>query len=195
MLTHSWPFDIDNSLSIIFDDQYNKKLSPVERIQFIENASVNKLGRQIDRWLIKGVSILDYMELYETLCGGKRESMSLNYISEFELGDSKITIGSTSLSSLADTDWFKFVDYNIQDVRLLIKLENKLKYLKLVKTMSYRGFIPFEKSMGKVSMITGAVAHQALNQNLIIPTLNVENIIVADNIEKKRTMKYFIFRK
>jgi DNA polymerase elongation subunit (family B) len=167
---------IMNRLSIIFDDQYNKKLSPVERIQFIENASVNKLGRQIDRWLIKGVSILDYMELYETLCGGKRESMSLNYISEFELGDSKITIDSTSLSSLADTDWFKFVDYNIQDVRLLIKLENKLKYLKLVKTMSYRGFIPFEKSMGKVSMITGAVAHQALNQNLIIPTLNVENI-------------------
>ena len=167
---------IMNRLTIIFDDQYNKKLSPVERIQFIENASVNKLGRQIDRWVIKGVSTLDYMELYESLCGGKRESMSLNYISEFELGDSKIAIGSTSLSTLADTDWFKFVDYNIQDVRLLIKLENKLKYLKLAQNLSYRGFIPFEKSMGKVSMITGAVAHQALKQKLIIPTFKVENI-------------------
>jgi DNA polymerase elongation subunit (family B) len=167
---------IMNRLSIIFDEDYNKKLSPVERIQLIENAAVNKLGRQIDRWVIKGVSILDYMELYETLCGGKRESMSLNYISEFELGDSKIAIESTSLSTLADTDWFKFVDYNIQDVRLLIKLENKLKYLRLVKNLSYRGFIPFEKSMGKVSMITGAVAHQALNQKLIIPTFNQENI-------------------
>jgi len=167
---------IMNRLSIVFDEDYNKKLSPVERIQLIENAAVNKLGRQIDRWVIKGISILDYMELYETLCGGKRESMSLNYISEFELGDSKIAIGSTSLSSLADTDWFKFVDYNIQDVRLLIKLENKLKYLRLVKNLSYRGFIPFEKSMGKVSMITGAVAHQALSQKLIIPTFNQENI-------------------
>jgi DNA polymerase elongation subunit (family B) len=116
------------------------------------------------------------MELYESLCGGKRESMSLNYISEYELGDSKIAIGSTSLSTLADTDWMKFVDYNIQDVRLLIKLENKLKYLKLVRNLSYRGFIPFEKSMGKVAMITGAVAHEALKQNMIIPTFNIQNI-------------------
>jgi DNA polymerase elongation subunit (family B) len=102
--------------------------------------------------------------------------MSLNYISEYELGESKIAFASTSLSSLADTDWFKFVDYNIQDVRLIIKLEEKLKYLKLVRNLAYRGFIPFEKSMGKVSMITGAVAHQALKQDMIIPTFNIENI-------------------
>jgi DNA polymerase elongation subunit (family B) len=167
---------IMNRLSIIFDEDYNKKLSPIEKIQYREKVSVNKLGREINRWYLAGISILDYMELYESLCGGKRESMSLNYISEYELGDSKIAIGSTSLSSLADTDWFKFVDYNIQDVRLLIKLENKLKYLKLVRNLSYRGFIPFEKSMGKVAMITGAVAHEALKQDMMIPTFNIQNV-------------------
>jgi hypothetical protein len=71
--------------------------------------------------------------------------MSLNYISEYELGESKIAIGSTSLSTLADTDWFKFTDYNIQDVRLLVMLENKLKYLQLIRNLAYRGFIPFQK--------------------------------------------------
>ena len=167
---------IMNRLTQIFSDDYNKKLSPIESIYLREKAAVNKLGRAIDRWSIAGVSIIDYMELYESLCGGKRESMSLNYISEYELGDSKIAIGSTSLSSLADRDWTKFVDYNIQDVRLLIKLENKLKYLKLVRNLSYRGFIPFEKSMGKVAMITGAVAHEALKQNMIIPTFNIQNV-------------------
>jgi DNA polymerase elongation subunit (family B) len=167
---------IINRLEKIFSDDYNANLSPVGKIRLQKDAKLNKLGKSMDRWYISGVSIIDYMELYESLCGGKRESMSLNYISEYELGDSKIPIGSTSLSNLADTDWFKFVDYNIQDVRLIIKLEDKLKYLKLVRNLSYRGFIPFEKSMGKVSMITGAVAHQALKQDMIIPTFNIENV-------------------
>jgi DNA polymerase elongation subunit (family B) len=167
---------IMNRLSRVFEEDYKNKLSPVERLWLQEKAAMNKLGRELDRWHIAGVSILDYMDLYETLCGGKRESMSLNYISEYELGESKIAIGSTSLSNLADKDWTKFVDYNIQDVRLLVMLENKLKYIQLVRNLAYRGFIPFQKSMGKVSMITGAVAHQALMQNVIIPTFNIENI-------------------
>jgi DNA polymerase elongation subunit (family B) len=166
---------IINRLTKIFDEDYNKSLSPVNRIWLRENAAVNKLGKAIDRWLIAGVSIIDYQELYETFCGGKRESMSLNYISEYELGDEKIAIGSTSLSSLADTDWHTFVDYNIHDVRLVFNLENKLKYLKLIRNLSYRGFIPFDKAMGKISMITGAVAHQALMQKQIIPTFNIQH--------------------
>lgn len=166
---------IVNRLSKIFSEHYNENLSPVKKIFMRENAAINKLGRAIDRWYICGISILDYQELYEALCGGKRESWSLNYIAEYELEESKIAIQSTSLSSMADTDWHNFVEYNIQDVRLIVNLENKLKYLKLVRNLSYRGFIPFEKSMGKITMITGAVAHQAYKQNMIIPTFNIKH--------------------
>jgi DNA polymerase elongation subunit (family B) len=166
---------IINRLPQIFEDDYNQKLSPIENIWIQKNAKLNKLGKAIDRWYIAGVSIIDYMELYENLCGGKRESMSLNYISEYELDESKVAIGSTSLSNLADRDWTKFVEYNIQDVRLVVALEEKLKYLKLIRNLAYKGFIPFEKGMGKVAMITGAIAHEALKQDLIIPTFNHEN--------------------
>lgn len=167
---------IINRLPKIFENDYNKKISPIENIWLQKDAKLNKLGKSMDRWSIAGISIIDYMELYETFCGGKRESMSLNYIAEYELGDSKIAIGTTSLSNLADSDWYKFVDYNIQDVRLVVKLEDKLKYLKLVRDLAYRGFIPFERATGKVAMITGAIAHEALKQNKIIPTFNVKNI-------------------
>jgi DNA polymerase elongation subunit (family B) len=167
---------IINRFPKIFDEKYNRKLSPIENIWLQKDAKLNKLGKSLDRWYIAGVSIIDYMELYESLCGGKRESMSLNYISEYELGDSKIAFGTTTLSNLADTDWSKFVDYNIQDVRLVVKLEDKLKYLKLVRDLAYRGFIPFEKATGKVAMITGAIAHEALKNDTIIPTFNIKNI-------------------
>jgi len=168
---------IMNRIQKIFDNPYKaNELSPVGRIQFRENVSVNKLGQPVDRWSISGISILDYMEVYKTFSQGDRESYALGYIGEYELGEGKITYASTSLSKLADEDWMKFVDYNIQDVRLLIKLEEKLKYLRLIRNLSYKGFITFEKSMGKVSLITGAVAHQALKQGLIIPTFNEERI-------------------
>jgi DNA polymerase elongation subunit (family B) len=167
---------IINRIAIIFDDQEAKRLSPVSKLRFVENMSVNKLGKKMDRWYISGISILDYMEVYKTFALGDRESYSLNYISEYELGESKIAYITSSLADLADQDWETFVDYNIQDVKLLIKLEDKLKYLKLIRNLSYRGFIPFEKAMGKVSLITGAVANQAKKQGLIIPTFNIENI-------------------
>ena len=167
---------IINRLAIIFDDQEAKRLSPVSKLRFVENLSLNKMGKRMDRWYICGISILDYMEVYKTFSLGDRESYSLNYISDYELGDSKIAYVASSLADLADQDWNTFVDYNIQDVKLLIKLEDKLKFLKLVRNLSYRGFIPFEKSMGKVSLITGAVANQAQKQSVYIPTFNVENV-------------------
>lgn len=166
---------IINRISIILGEEESKKLSPVQKLHFRENVAVNKLGKAIDRWHIYGLSILDYMEVYKTFTLGDRESYSLNYISEYELGENKIQYVNSSLADLADNDWNTFVEYNIQDVKLLIKLEEKLKYLKLIRNLSYKGFIPFEKAMGKVSLITGAVAHQALKENKIIPTFNIQN--------------------
>jgi DNA polymerase elongation subunit (family B) len=169
---------IINRMNRVFDDEgeKSKKLSPVNRLYLKEKASVNKLGRAIDRWIISGISILDYMDVYQTFSLGDRESYSLNYIGEYELGEGKTAIGSGSLSRLADTDWMKFVDYNIQDVRLLVMLEEKLKYLRLIRNLSYRGFVSFEKATAKVSLITGVVAYQAMTQRLYIPTFNEERV-------------------
>lgn len=169
------PYIINRVKNILGDEEANK-LSPIEKLNFRENVAVNKLGKPIDRWYICGLSILDYMEVYKAFTLGDRESYSLNYIAEYELEENKIQYITSSLADLADTDWNTFVEYNIQDVKLLVKLEEKLKYLKLIRNLSYKGFIPFEKSMGKVSLITGAVAHQAQKQNKIIPTFNVKNI-------------------
>jgi len=167
---------IMNRLTILFDEEKNKKMSPIDRVEYRVGVSVNKLGQKKNQWILHGISCLDYMDIYKTFSMGERESYSLGFIGEYELGESKLTYNSSSLTKLADEDWTTFVDYNIQDVRLLVKLDDKLKYMDLIRNLSYKGFIPFEKSLGKVSMITGAVAHQALLQNLIIPTFTYENI-------------------
>ena len=164
-----------NRISKLMSEEDAARLSPIKSLYYRENVAMNKFGKMINRWYIRGVSNIDYMEVYKTFSRGDSESYSLNYIGEKELNEGKTDIGGTNLASLSETDWNTFVDYNIQDVRLLVKLEEKLKYLKLVRNLSYKGFIPFEQSLGKVSMITGAVAHQAAMQGYVIPTFKSDH--------------------
>jgi DNA polymerase elongation subunit (family B) len=99
-----------------------------------------------------------------------RENYKLNNIAITELGESKIDIGSGNLSTLADTDWDTFVEYNVQDVRLLIKLEEKLQYFELLRMLSYTGLTTMEAAMGSMSVVIGACAIRARYRNKKIPT-------------------------
>ena len=159
-----------NRITNLFGKEEASRLSPVNTLYFRENVGRDKFGKVINKWHIRGLSIIDMMEVYITFARGSRESYSLGYIGEYELGEGKTNTGGLNLAQLSRKDWQLFTEYNIQDVKLLVRLEEKLKYLHLVRILSYRGFIPFESAMGKVSMITGAVANQAMKMGFVIPT-------------------------
>jgi len=167
------PYIINRGRNLL-GDAFIKQLSPLRQIQYRQNFS--KFGKDAGRWYISGISCIDYMEIYKTFSKGDRESFSLNYIAEYELGEGKLAINATNLSSLADSDWTNFVDYNIQDVELLRKLEEKLNYLKIIRLLSYKGCTNFERALGKVSIVTGAMTLQAEKQGFIIPTFKNETI-------------------
>jgi len=169
---------IINRINNLFGIEETARISPIKDLYFRENIGTNKFGKIVSKWTIRGISHIDYMEAYMAFSRSHRESYSLGYIGQYELGETKVNIGATNLADLSDTDWDKFVDYNIQDVRLLVKLDEKLKYIKLIRTLSYKGFIAFEQSLGKVAMINGAVAHQAAMDGQVIPTFknNTEKV-------------------
>ena len=75
-----------------------------------------------------------------------------------------------NLATLSDTDWQTFVEYNIQDVRLLTKLEDKLKYTELIKMLAYVGLTTFEAAMGSLSVINGATAVISRRRNQCVPS-------------------------
>lgn len=159
---------IINRFMKIFGDDFVKQLSPVDSIR--SRKVFNDSGKELTIWSIGGIALIDYMELYKTFSPGEKESFSLNYISELELGEGKIAYNAVSLGELAHTDWKLFVDYNIQDVHLLVKLEEKLKFLEIARMLSYKGCTNFEAALGKVAIVTGAVAIQASAQGYVIPT-------------------------
>ena len=74
------------------------------------------------------------------------------------------------LATLSDTDWNTFVDYNIQDVNLLIRLEAKLHYIALLRMLAYVGLTTFEGAMGTISVINGALTIKARDRGEILST-------------------------
>jgi DNA polymerase elongation subunit (family B) len=167
------PYIINRGRKLLNDDFINQ-LSPLKKLHYREFR--NDFGQETGKWIITGISCIDYMDLYKKFSKGDRESYSLNYISEYELKEGKLAINATNLSNLAETDWENFVDYNIQDVNLLIKLDEKLNYLNIVRLLAYKGCTNFESALGKIAIVTGAMSLQAGEQEYVIPTFVNEEI-------------------
>ena len=168
------PYIVNRITNILGEDQA-KKLSPVNSIYFKEDIA-KKFGESVGRWVIHGINCIDYMEIYKTFSRDKRETYKLDYIGKIELGEGKIDINATNLAKLSNTDWDKFVEYNIQDVNLLIKLEDKLRFLKTMRIISHKGFCNMEATMGKVAVVSGAIAAQSLKRNQILCTFENEDM-------------------
>jgi DNA polymerase elongation subunit (family B) len=159
---------IVNRIRVLFDDETVARLSPVGRVY--SRSLKGQFGREQIRWYIDGISCLDYLDIYKRFCLVLRENYKLNSIAKIELNDQKVDYGNTNLSGLADDNWDKFIDYNLQDVRIIVKLEEKLQYFQLLRMLSYVGLTTMEAAMGSMSVIIGACAIRARYRNQRIPT-------------------------
>lgn len=161
------PYIINRSARVLGEDSI-KQMSPVENVY--SRMTTGAFGREQQRWYISGVSCVDYLDVYKKFSIGLRESYKLDAIAELELGERKIDYGNTNLSALADDDWQTFVEYNVQDVNLLVQLEDKLRYLELLRMLAYTGLTTIESAMGTLSVITGATVIKARNKKQVVPT-------------------------
>ena len=164
-------FDIPyiiNRIERILGQDYVNKLSPLGTVYF--RTIKGKFGKEQKRYYIDGVACLDYLDVYKRFCLKLRESYKLDAIGETELGQRKVEYGDTNLATLADEDWDKFIDYNIQDVNLLVRLEEKLQYFPLLRMLSYVGLTTLEGAMGTIQVINGALCIRARQRGEVIST-------------------------
>lgn len=164
-------FDIPyiiNRINRVLSEEHVKKLSPVGRVH--SRTVQAQFGREQTKWYIDGISCIDYLDIYKKFSIGLRESYKLDKIADLELGERKVDFGNTNLSSLADDDWQTFVEYNVQDVNLLVRMDDKLMYLELLRMLAYTGLTTFEGAMGTLQVITGAAVIKAREKKKIIPT-------------------------
>ena len=164
-------FDIPyivNRMERILGNEYVKRMSPVGNVFF--RMTRGQFGQEKKRYYIDGIACLDFLDIYRRFCLKLRESYKLDAIGELELGENKVDYGGMSLAQLSEEDWNTFIDYNIQDVNLLVRLEEKLQYMPLLRMLSYVGLTTLEGAMGTIQVINGALCIRARMRGEIIST-------------------------
>ena len=157
-----------NRVSKILGEDAMKRLSPASSLR--SRTFMGKYGKEQTKWHIEGLSCVDYLDIYKRFCQTLRESYKLDAIGEIELQERKVDYGDQNLTDLADNNWELFVDYNIQDVNLLVRLEQKLQYIQLLRMIAYAGLTTFEGALGSLSVITGLCSIRARLKDKRIPT-------------------------
>ena len=119
---------------------------------------------------IHGISQLDYLELYKKYTYTKQESYRLDYIAEQELGDKKKENPGDSFKEFYTNHWQQFVEYNIQDVELVDRMEDKMRLIELHLTMAYNAKINPEDVYSQVRMWDAIIYNHLRKKNIVIPT-------------------------
>ena len=164
-------FDIPyivNRIHALLGELAASELSPIKRVY--TRTFMGKFGREQIQWQIDGISCVDYLDIYKRFSFKNQESYKLDYIGEMELNEKKVDYGDRDLYDLMVEDWELFVDYNIQDVNLLVKLEEKLQYISLLRMLANVGLTTLEGAMGTLGVITGSTAIRARLKGQHIPT-------------------------
>ena len=121
-----------------------------------------------NRYKIAGVSILDYLALYRKYTFSERPSYRLDDICEYEVGEKKVAYDGT-LDDLYKNDLEKFVQYNLQDVKLVKKLDDKLDFIEIARGLAHLGHIPYEDVFMSSRYLEGAILVYLRKNNIVAP--------------------------
>lgn len=163
------PYIINRFRKILGEDM-TKKLSPWNIIN--ERNSLGSHGKEMITYTILGVSSLDYLDLYKAYSpdGKSQESYRLDYIAEVELGENKISYDEyDNLHQLYRLNFQKFIEYNIHDVTLILRLDDKLKLFELALTLAYDTKSNYEDIFTQTRMWDALTYNNLLEKNIIVP--------------------------
>ena len=162
-------FDIPymvNRIARKIGKEYTKKFCLWD--QYPKRREFEKYGKAQETFDTIGRLHLDYMALYQKYTYHEMHSYSLDAIGEYELGERKVDYQGT-LDQLYNNDFHTFIDYNRQDVELLVKLDAKLQFIDLANVIAHDNTVLIQTTMGAVAVTDQAIMNEAHRRGLIVP--------------------------
>lgn len=146
-----------------------QRMSPWQDVRERKNA-VNSLGQASIAYYIAGIAILDYIDLYKKFTFTPQETYKLEFIASQELGEGKLSYDDySSITEFYRKDFQKFVEYNIRDVMLVVKLEDKLRLLELAHGLAYSARGNFNDVFTQVRMWDSIIYNYLRTKHIAIP--------------------------
>ena len=159
-----------NRFRRLMGDEYILQFSPWGVVtQQSARITAKGFNKEQKYWDIMGVATLDYLDLYRKHTFVRRESYKLDYIGEIELGENKHENPYDTFKEFYTKDYQQFIEYNIQDVELVDKLEDRLKLIELHLTMAYEAKVNYQDCFGQVRMWDTIIFNHLKSKNIVIP--------------------------
>ena len=157
-----------NRIRKVLSEKWVKKLSPWG---FVKEQKIFGMGGQEHQsYEIYGVSEIDYLEAYKKFTFTNQESYRLDHIANVELGETKLDYSEVAtLHELYKTDYQKFIEYNIQDVMLVDRLEQKMKLLDMIMSLAYLAKCNYSDVFAQTRMWDCIIYNHLLREKVVIP--------------------------
>jgi DNA polymerase elongation subunit (family B) len=136
--------------------------------QFPRTREYLKFGKAFNTYDLVGRVHLDYLLLYQKHNPQQLHSYRLDYVAEIEVGDNKVPYEGT-LDDLYKKDFEKFIDYNRQDVALLVKIDAKRKFIELANQIAHSNCVLLKTTMGSVALVEQAIINEMHNLGFVVP--------------------------
>jgi len=129
-------------------------------------------GRKNISYDVGGITQLDYLNLYKKFTYKAQESYRLDYIASVELGQKKLDHSEfDTFKDFYTNGWQKFVEYNIIDVELVDRMEDKMKLIELAIVMAYDAKANYADVFSQVRMWDTIIYNYLKKRNIVIPPI------------------------
>ena len=154
-------------LDRILGEKLMRRMSPWG---LVSEREIYIAGRKNISYDIGGVTQLDYLNLYKKFTYKAQESYRLDYIASVELGQKKLDHSEfDTFKDFYTKGWQKFVEYNIIDVELVDRMEDKMKLIELAIVMAYDAKANYADVFSQVRMWDTIIYNYLKKRNIVIP--------------------------
>lgn len=162
------PYIFNRYLSLI--DAVPEYESKWESVYRIEGLPLNKVVYEPHkgRWVIPGITHIDYMDIYEQLTYDPHDSYGLDYVARRNINKGKLEYEG-SMSDFWKKDWNRFVEYNIIDTVLIKEVNDAIAFIELYVTFAYSSLIPISKCESSIAQIEGYIIQYLHKKGLVLP--------------------------
>tara|TARA_A100001011_G_scaffold60027_2_gene59690 strand:+ start:1643 stop:4144 length:2502 start_codon:yes stop_codon:yes gene_type:complete len=161
---------LSRRLERVLGEKLMKRLSPWG---LVTEDEIYIAGRKNIAYDVGGITQLDYLNLYKKFTYKAQESYRLDYIAKVELGQQKLDHSEyDTFKDFYTHGWQKFVEYNIIDVELVDRLEDKMKLIELAITMAYDAKANYVDVFSQVRMWDTIIYNYLKKKNIVIPPKN-----------------------
>ncbi len=137
--------------------------SDAKRLSPIQTCYINPRDGSLT---IAGVSSIDYMVLYKKYNIKQEASYALGAIGKKVVGMDKINYRG-SLDDLYKSDINGYIDYNLNDVKIVVALEEKLNFIEQARQICHKGHVPYNCYSRSSRFIEGAILMYLRRKGLV----------------------------